>query len=94
MDGQAEWGGSQHGAEGPNQDGRDEMRFLAIDQTSVVTHTNSTCVCLDGHDLFAPLLDVDGGQQMADMAWNIKCREEDMEFRRRELQWRKEEASE
>lgn len=29
---------------------------------------------------------------MADMAWNIKCREEDMEFRRRELQWRKEEA--
>ncbi|CAM9726514.1 unnamed protein product [Ectocarpus sp. 8 AP-2014] len=29
---------------------------------------------------------------MADMAWNIKCREEDMEFRRRELQWRQEEV--
>eukprot|EP00903_Cladosiphon_okamuranus_P011920 g11196.t1 len=33
-----------------------------------------------------------GGMGMADMAWNIKCREEDMEFRRRELQWRKEEV--
>ncbi|CAB1104455.1 unnamed protein product [Ectocarpus sp. CCAP 1310/34] len=33
-----------------------------------------------------------GGMGMADMAWNIKCREEDMEFRRRELQWRQEEV--
>lgn len=32
-------------------------------------------------------------RQMADMAWSIKCREEDMKFRRRELQWHMEEAS-
>ncbi|CBJ27923.1 conserved unknown protein [Ectocarpus siliculosus] len=37
-------------------------------------------------------MDLGGRRQMADMAWNIKCREEDMEFRRRELQWRQEEV--
>ena len=30
--------------------------------------------------------------QMADMAWNIKCREEDMDHRGKEISWRAEEV--
>lgn len=33
-----------------------------------------------------------GPFKMADMAWDIKCREEDMEFRRTEIQWHLEEV--
>lgn len=37
-------------------------------------------------------MDAPGPVKMADMAWNIKCREEDMEFRRTEIQWHLEEV--
>ncbi|CAM9812741.1 unnamed protein product, partial [Discosporangium mesarthrocarpum] len=36
---------------------------------------------------FLLVLCVDARPKMADMAWNIKCREEDMVYRKREIEW-------